>query len=779
MENSARLTGLLQKTDFGLVAWLESTRLILPLRAVDCRFEVRGDLLSVSIDQVFHQNNAQALDCLYTFPLPAGAAVYRCEMHVNGRVVYARVEEETRARELAAEHKAAGHRTALVEMVRENLFTLSLGNLQPEDQVVVRLAYFQTLTRLSDWSSFHIPFCPGVKFIPGNPLLRSAVGKGAADDTDRVPDASRISPPRMPAGSSDAASLFIQGIVDDPSRSIQELSSPSHPIIVRDGLGTFTIGLAQGCSVPDQDFVLRWTEPLPEEVGVAAWSWTSAENQYAMVRIMPPAVEADEGRGEEQPQIDRYFLLDHSGSMQGLKWEKTAQAFVGLLRGMKAEDLVWLTLFNSGFRDFAEKPLAASRLLQDRQALNLESHAPGGGTEVLPALRHVLQKMQEFSPSRPAIVVLITDGQIGNEEEVLRMLRQRPDVTLHVLGIDTAPNDAFLKALSEQHGGSWHQMHPNDDLAGTVKRLASRLRPAVLGSLEVSPGWEVASCPPAKVYAGQKVALLLRRPNVGMKPGLEISARRSDGAEWRASLQHALPAGEAIEKLWHQLRIDECIQRGELGSAIALAKAANLICQGASFIAWDETEKVMISNKDVYQTSLSLADNLSSLVQMDRYVCCCLEPTHALCELSLGDDCDDRLIEWDGDATNFRPDMAGLPDPKMRLQLNDAMVAAWRPELGLTRQLWTDFVNQLMAYCGSLTEVERSSFHEVIERVLGGPGSAARLDVRAVRGLLAWFEGSVPLDYPERAEALRVIGEIRTVKCYALESPETTLTDTV
>jgi len=108
------------------------------------------------------------MDCLYSFPLPASAAVYRCEMHVNGRVLRARVEEQGRAREIAREQKAAGRRTALVEMERENLFTFSLGNLQPGDGVVIRFGYFETLTRLADWTSLRIPFCPGVRYIPAS-----------------------------------------------------------------------------------------------------------------------------------------------------------------------------------------------------------------------------------------------------------------------------------------------------------------------------------------------------------------------------------------------------------------------------------------------------------------------------------------------------------------------------------------------------------------------------------------------------------------------------------
>ena len=31
-----------------------------------------------------------------------------------------------------------------------------------------------------------VPTCPGVRYIPGKPLLRSSSGRGTADDTDQV-----------------------------------------------------------------------------------------------------------------------------------------------------------------------------------------------------------------------------------------------------------------------------------------------------------------------------------------------------------------------------------------------------------------------------------------------------------------------------------------------------------------------------------------------------------------------------------------------------------------
>ena len=78
---------------FGLIAWLEQTQIHLPLKAVTCRFEVSGAAADVQIDQVFHQSAGRPLDVTYSFPLPSKAAVYRCEMVVNGRTIRAKVVE--------------------------------------------------------------------------------------------------------------------------------------------------------------------------------------------------------------------------------------------------------------------------------------------------------------------------------------------------------------------------------------------------------------------------------------------------------------------------------------------------------------------------------------------------------------------------------------------------------------------------------------------------------------------------------------------------------------
>ncbi len=88
---------------FGLFVVIESKRVLLPLKGVECDFSVVSGLAEVSVTQVFRQDNAKALDCEYLFPLPADASVYFCEADINGRTIRAQVRERQEACQLAAE----------------------------------------------------------------------------------------------------------------------------------------------------------------------------------------------------------------------------------------------------------------------------------------------------------------------------------------------------------------------------------------------------------------------------------------------------------------------------------------------------------------------------------------------------------------------------------------------------------------------------------------------------------------------------------------------------
>ncbi len=266
-------------------------RIRLPLKAVDARFQVQGDCAEVVLEQVFEHTGKNPVDVLYTFPLPANAAVHRCEMKLGNRVICAKVKPEKEARREFKEQKAKGRRAAIVESVRENLFELQLGNVQPGDHPVILLAMIMPLIENGTTERrLRIPSCPGIRYVPGQPV-------GADGGTDLVPDAGRLNPPRISAEHADAALFFCAGTIQGATN----IESPSHHIeCVSHGAGhPAAVMLDQEDSVPDRDFILTWIA-TGEPVALCS----TEDSSYLLCSVRTP----DDLPQQRTPR-DIFFLL--------------------------------------------------------------------------------------------------------------------------------------------------------------------------------------------------------------------------------------------------------------------------------------------------------------------------------------------------------------------------------------------------------------------------------------------------------------------------------------
>ncbi|MBS0660188.1 MAG: VWA domain-containing protein [Verrucomicrobia bacterium] len=591
---------------FGLIAWLEQTRVVLPLKLVECRFRVDGPFAHVEIDQVFRQSHDRPLDCRYTFPLPDAAAVHRCELHVNERIIRARVEELQKARAEFARAKADGHRAALVESERPNLFTLQLGNLQPGDLAIVRLAYVQTLERVAGELRLRLPLTPGVRYLPGKPLLRSNRGPGTADDTDQVPDASRLTPPRIDALHPDAAIFALRGEIVAADVAPDSLGSPTHPLSVERQAEHYVVECADRGATPDRDVIVRWDEREAERLESRLHLLPARGDQrqdFALLQLRPPAeMAAPEATGGA---TDFYFLLDRSGSMDGLKWTRACAALRGFVDRLAPQDRVQVTLFESTHQDFAEAPMPAATLRQDRNFRTLERLGVAGGTELVPAAEHLFAVSARHSRGRRCNFVILTDGQVGNEAQVLELFAGHPEVIVHTVGIDDAVNDSLLRRLARRHRGECWLVTPNEDITGVVSALGARLGRALLADLQLLGGdWQTVDpkMPLPDVYPGQTREILLTAPTGARPPRL----RAAGGAEIQPVVTRT--SNDALRLAWVRTRIEELEAVGDDAGALQLALAHNLLCRGAAFLAWDEAEKARVASEELYQPSLLMEE---------------------------------------------------------------------------------------------------------------------------------------------------------------------------
>ncbi len=163
----------------------------------------------------------------------------------------------------------------------------------------------------------------------------------------------------------------------------ETVSSPSHPVMVRKPAGEpVEVSLADGGAAPDRDFVLRWKEPRENALTPRAWRYDDGEESYALVQLRAPRID----RRADGFQQDVYFLVDNSGSMQGVKWTKTCEALHAFVELLGEQDRAWITFFETTHRDYAERPLPARTLAAQRAFRDIESIGAHGGTEMLPAM---------------------------------------------------------------------------------------------------------------------------------------------------------------------------------------------------------------------------------------------------------------------------------------------------------------------------------------------------------------------------------------------------------
>ena len=241
------------------------------------------------------------------------------------------------------------------------------------------------------------------------------------------------------------------------------------------------------------------------------------------------------------------FVLDISGSMDGQKMEAGRRALKAAVRGLDAGDRFKLIAFNtshecftSGFVGFDDVTLAAADAWVD--GLN-----SGGGTELL---RPLLEALAGETPDgRLRTVLVITDGEVGNEDELAKAVaRHRGTALVFTVGIDTAVNVSLLTRMARLGGGTCDLMTPVDDIEGRIAALEARLAEPSVWDVRIDGGT------PARegtltLFAGRSTFALIEGA-----PATVSASGRSAGGPWHAQ---AVPTRVAVPlgALWARERV--------------------------------------------------------------------------------------------------------------------------------------------------------------------------------------------------------------------------------
>jgi Ca-activated chloride channel family protein len=413
------------------------------------------------------------------------------------------------------------------------------------------------------------------------------VGDGVEWDTDQVADASRISPPRLAPGFDPKVALQIE--VEIADGTLSDLACSQHATRMSNG----RIALARQDELLDRDFVLRWK--LAGDT--VRTTLLATKEGFGMLSLLPPKRDGFLGLAR-----DVVFILDRSGSMSGAKMTSAARACSLLLATLGPRDRFAITAFDSATEWFSDgRFVKADEASVEAGEKFLRTIDARGGTELDPAMKETLDLIgrRKEDEGRVPVVVILTDGQVGNESAVFkRIQKEGGDARIFTVGIDTAVNEAFLRRVSSLGGGTCTCVVPGEALEDALRGIGREIGAPMIVDVKIEGAEDLAPARVPDLFAGRAATVFLR---VKKGKAVVVSGTFADGTKFKETVKPGEIDLPAIGNLWARTRVTDLEDRFRLEPAkqdelkkeiIALAIRHTLLTRFTSFVVVDESEVV-------------------------------------------------------------------------------------------------------------------------------------------------------------------------------------------
>jgi Ca-activated chloride channel family protein len=538
---------------------------------------------------------------VYVFPLPEGAAIDTLKIISGNRVIVGEVKEKREAKIIYEEAKAAGKTASLLEQERPNIFTNSVANIGPHDSIVVQIEYQESVHVSGGTYSLRLPLVVAPRYNPA-PIVQTvdfnADGTGVLKSNDPVPDRDKITPPVLNPRVSLPVNPTSISFTLNAGFTLNDVKSQFHKVDIQSlDDDSRTIKLAAGEIPANRDFELTWTAK-----GTAAQVGLFKENvngkDYLLATVTPPSVVAD------RPTMPRetVFVVDNSGSMDGPSMVQAKQALLLGLDKLKPEDRFNVIRFDDTMDQLFANAVPADATNIAAAKSFVSALQANGGTEMIAPLKASLVDDLVSAKTHIRQVIFITDGAIGNEQEMFQILTSaRGRSRVFMVGIGSAPNSYLMTHAAELGRGTFTFIGDAAQVTSRMDELFNKLgNPAVTG-LVAKLTEDKAELTPSllpDLYQGEP--LLLMAEASGLKGDMTITGQIGD-TPWTVKLPLTAAAeGKGISKLWAHRKVTDLEVAQTLGTLTAeqsakqvldVALTHQIVSSQTSLIAVDKSPK--------------------------------------------------------------------------------------------------------------------------------------------------------------------------------------------
>lgn len=421
----------------------------LALKKVKITGNVIGKFGSFEIEQVYKNNTKDVLEVGYTFPIVETATVVGFEINVGDKVLKGKCKEKGEAKKEYQKNIVKGNSAYMMEQETANIFKISVGKIDRDEEVTVKIQYIDKFEIIDNKIQVLMPTLV-------TPRYKSNI-------TDK-----------LVYGKVDYTIDFNINISKSLNR--KSIYCPSHKINVIDEDKTERVEVLNYDL--SKDFKLQ-IELKSELSSNAITSKTRDEKDMIYLSFMPEILDSYEDSEKEY-----LFIIDVSGSMMGEKLDETKRAVIECLKQLDVGDKFNIIPFESEFEAMNIKSIEYNEENMKKAIRYINKLEPLGGTEILDPIKFAL-----YEKNKDKIVLLFTDGQVGNEDEIIRFVENNVNRSrIFPFGIDTNVNSSFIKQLAKAGNGKAELIQPNEKIDDKIIRTFARIQTPLLEELTIDYG---------------------------------------------------------------------------------------------------------------------------------------------------------------------------------------------------------------------------------------------------------------------------------------------------
>ena len=507
----------------------QGEKLEFPLKHTAVKAKINGNLSRVEVSQSFENPFDKPLEAIYIFPLPDEAAVDEMEIKIGSSIIKGNIKKREEAVAIYEQAKKQGRTAGLLEQERDNIFTQSLANIKPGEQIDVTIRYSDSLKFVGGDYEFVFPMVVGPRYIPGTPIDDNG-------DTDTVPDASRITPPIIPQGmrSGHDISLVLE---IDAGLPVSKVDSPSHQLEIEEieENQIIRIKLAEEDNIPNKDFILRY-QVSTEATQSTVITQTDNRGGHFAVYLIP----ALQYQTDDIIPKDVVFLVDTSGSQSGPPLQQCKELMRRFINGLNPKDTFSILDFSFQVRRLSKTPLANTPENRSQAINYINNLTAGGGTEMLGGIQAAINF--PAPKGRLRTVVLLSDGYIGNENQILAEVQQNLQLgnRLFSFGAGSSVNRFLLNRIAEVGRGISTIIRDDEPTQEVVEKFFQQINNPVLSNIEIT--WDGVGETPV-IYPVLAPDLFAEQP-------LVLFGRKQDNISGLLSIKGVAAGGEDYENIF-------------------------------------------------------------------------------------------------------------------------------------------------------------------------------------------------------------------------------------